>query len=543
MRHVPSDKRVGLFSKPSTLNPKHRWVQQDEEDSDMHMLSVGSGSISMPDREYYLAKEFAPHRKAFVKTVAEVFSILDPSAGKEEANRKAEVVLAIETKMAKSMPDRGSSRGMRPDFSYKFANLTDLCPIIEWQRVFDGLGMGDVGSPGAPRLAVMYPPSLKDLSKIISESSWEDVRTLIKWQMTKGYSPYLPKNMVDVFVEWNKDLYGLQVASPRDRKCFSTTQSALPQHLSRMFIERHTHPSTFNETESLLEHIRGEMAADFNGGVKWMSDRSRGLALKKLAAMGFRVGGPSKWRPRPHLNLSSTSFLMNQVQVETETGVRERARLRVVPDKTRWTMASTTVNAYYDREQNSLFIPAAILLPPFFGGSKASNYGAIGTVLGHEMTHGFDDIGHLYDAKGRRSSVKQWDDATEAGYSRQARCISDEFSSFTVAGGAHVNGNLTLGEDIADAGGLRLSYNAFKTASGGTLTLEQKHEFFMSFAQTWCNVERDAAQGAGVLSDEHAPAKWRVNGALRNFEPFSDAFGCPAGSRMSPPADERCVLW
>lgn len=246
------------------------------------------------------------------------------------------------------------------------------------------------------------------------------------------------------------------------------------------------------------------------------------------------------------LNLGG-GFLKDTVVIQSALEARNTGRLMKAPSRTRWDMASTTVNAYYDRNKNGLFIPAAILQPPFFNASFpfARNAGGIGSILGHEMTHGFDDQGRQYDGDGRLH--KWWDAHTADAYDERAQCIADQYDTYTVSGGVHVNGQLTLGENIADSGGLKLAYaaaglNGEERGEGDVNVDQGRKMFFAAFAQNWCGVEKGKSERAGVLSDVHAPRKWRVNGALANFEPFSDTFKCPVGSEMNR-VGGRCLLW
>jgi len=329
--------------------------------------------------------------------------------------------------------------------------------------------------------------------------------------------------------------------SPRWRKCYFVCVRAFKEPAAKIFVDKYFSQSTEATAMEMLANVRVAFE-DHLMNLEWMDNETRAHAIEKLEAMRFEVGYPegwpetAKWQP---LDLTG-GFFADMETIALQRSERSRERVFEKPDRNKWTHAATTVNAYYSRAKNALFIPAGILQAPFFDADfpPARNYGGIGAILGHEMTHGFDDNGRKYDAEGRR--LNWWDERTDGRFDRRADCMAKQFSEYTVAGDKHVNGNLTLGENIADSGGLRMAYYAFLSQQPDAENLD-KRAFFLSYAQLWCAVQRDKSEQAHVVGGVHSPKRWRVIGTLSDSAEFADAFKCPAGSPMNP--EEKCVVW
>uniref|UniRef100_A0A7S0M7Y1 Endothelin-converting enzyme 1 n=1 Tax=Cryptomonas curvata TaxID=233186 RepID=A0A7S0M7Y1_9CRYP len=523
--------------------------EQDDNNPLEKIMVVSHVSLSLPDRDYYLTDtpEFLEQREALRSTV-EKFMLLSGRTPEQAATDSANVML-VEKALADSMEDRTTERSEHPTP----LNLTDvqaLCPTVTWAALFDGLGYYGVGKawdserdePGKT-LAVYNPDYLSKLeANVFRAFTFEQLRSYLRWSTLYDYVSYMPADFVDTMVAFNKVLYGTQEKSPRERKCYYVTEGALSVDVSKLFVKAYFPDATKNTATDMLEEIRKAFAADLEE-LSWMDAETRDKAVQKLHKMDFEVGYPSRWPVRPPLELLEDQFFVNSINLDVLSASRSRSSMYRKPRRDTWTSPVTVVNAYYNPPQNTLFIPAGILQPPFFSPEypDARNYGSIGAVLGHEMTHGFDDQGREYDGEGRLQ--EWWTPATDAGYRARSTCIADQFSQYKVAGGVAVSGNLTLGEDIADSGGLKMAYRALEKQSGGRLTDVEKRVYFLSFAQTWCGVTRDEAARASARSDVHAPKNFRVIGALSDNSDFAQVFQCPAGSPMNPSGRGECTLW
>jgi len=373
----------------------------------------------------------------------------------------------------------------------------------------------------------------------------------MRWQIILGSAASLSRPFEDELLLWYKDLYGVKERSKRPRKCFNSATSAVGWESAKLYTDRLFQHENMAAARAMLGAIRTEFHEALEDA-DWMSAASREAAKVKLASMFFQVGVPTdaedqvKWPERARAlegRLGPNYFVNTEIssRVSIERTMRE---LTEPTDRRSWGGSTPLeVNAFYGPSSNGLWIPAGVLQDPFFSfkNTDARNYGAIGTILGHEMSHGFDDDGRQYDARGVLKDW--WDEPTVEGFKNRSTCLASLFGSYAVMG-RKVNGVLTLGEDIADSGGIKFAYRAFLRAGGPAgRTDSEKRLFFTSFAQNWCEVDRTKSALSSVLTDEHAPGKFRVIGGMTQFAPFADAFQCPVGSPMAPPDAARCHLW
>jgi len=387
---------------------------------------------------------------------------------KEEAKRQAAIALAIESDVAKSMVTKERMRNIHP-VKVSRDRLKEISPSVNWDVFFEGMGMPDVGNGAAEEeggdqdndnLFVHDFHYLENLEENVwSKYTFDDLRIYLILRMVNVYTPYLASSFSDAKMVLNDDLYGMTEKSPRARKCYFLTVRQFKESVGKLFVDTYF-PDV---AEAAAEQMLGDIRSAFEGHLetlKWMDSQTRESAVEKLEGMDYQVGYPEGWPMLAKygtLTLSG-SLYENIVTIAQAHSKQERDRLYEAPLNEKWNHAATTINAYYSRNKNALFIPAGILQPPFFSPEfpDCRNYGGIGSVLGHEMTHGFDDSGRKYDATGKRSNW--WDPETEAYFEERAACLVNQFDDFTVSGGKHVNGNLTLGENIADGGGLRMSF-------------------------------------------------------------------------------------
>ena len=514
---------------------------------DRYRLVLSHVALMMPDQKYYVdeGEDMDKHR-AVQLTAAEALLLAAGAPSRQEARRQAEIAVAIETDVAKSMVTKQHFRKIHPVRVLR-KRLREISPSISWDTFFEGMALPDVGTEldedGVGDLYVHDFHYLEHLEKNVwSKYSFDELRIYLIYRAVNVYTPYLSDVFTEAKMPLNDDLYGMSEKTPRERKCYYLTVRQFKEATGKLFVDKYFPEEAEAGARQMLGDIR-EAFEDHLETLGWMDNSTRESAVEKLEGMDYQVGYPEGWpllSKYGSLPLTETSFYDNIITVAKAHSQQERDRLFETPLKGTWSHAATTTNAYYSRNQNALFIPAGILQPPFFSPDfdDCRNYGGIGSVLGHEMTHGFDDSGRKYDAVGDRKNW--WDPETEATFEERADCLARQFDRFTVSGGKHVNGNLTLGENIADGGGLRMSYKAFLHRHPQAGTWERRM-FFLSYAQIWCGVQRPKAAQAHVIKGVHSPKRYRVIGTLRDSEEFAEAFSCNAGTPMNP--HNKCVVW
>jgi len=403
-----------------------------------------------------------------------------------------------------------------------------------------------VGEDGATALYLMNKPFFPKLNALMEKTDMETFRAVLGWKLIRNAALYMSSDFIDIMIDFNADMYGVSQKNPRARKCYYSVQSATPWPMAKLYVDKIFHEDNRDAALGMLDNVR----ASFNSaleGEEWMSEDDRAAAQEKLQQMFFQVAYPTDKDDKPAWPRETTDlegkigedFFTNYMLTARLAVERDFERIDEKPNRRDWGSSSPLmVNAFYGPNNNGLWIPAGILQSPFFdaANSDARNYGSIGSVLGHEMSHGFDDNGRQYDARGELHDW--WSEATVDHYTKRSSCFADLFSTYTIAG-RKVNGKYTLGEDLADAGGLKFSYQAFLAKQPRSVM--EKRIFFTSFAQTWCSVQRRNSAVSSVLSDTHAPSKFRVLGGLSQHPGFAEAFQCPAGSPMAP--EHRCSLW
>lgn len=557
-------------------------IAADSEDPERRVFYVGPGGVTLPDRSYYLTNdmEMLAHRAVERDTIERLLVLA--GFDKVQARKDALNAMAFETRTAEVKLPKEDTRGMKGSRIMR-EDLKKKVPLIHWDAWFEGMGVSDVGMPGGPQLVMRedsyfdklpslltnpnpnlaklnslvatekefesagleYTPTPEDsLDSTFDEADAEVLRSYLRYMIVSDYAPYLNP---DTFAEKGlkplyADLYGVKERPPRWQKCYHATSSAMGGHISKLYVDKFFSEDNRKAAQNMLEEIRGVFKEDLEE-VHWMDAETKKAAEHKLKEMVFEVGYPTEWPKWCKIGeLHDDKYLENYEKTEKCKFDRHMEKLREPVKRREWNYAtSTDVNAYYSQKVNGLFIPAAVLDPPFFSSKYESyrNYGSIGSVLGHEMTHGFDDEGRKFDSTGRRH--EWWNKETVLAFKDKAKCIKDQFGGYTLHG-KPVSGKLTLGEDIADAGGLKMAYRAWlKAGPNGQRPEDEKRLFFLSFAQTWCGIERKEAQDA-LLFDAHAPRKLRVLGALSDNKDFAEAWGCPAGSVMNR-GQERCRLW
>ena len=521
------------------------YVGADEKNSSMNIVNLYQGGMSMGDRDYYLSEDSAniKIRDAYKKYINKLFTLAGYSAEKAAVAEKN--VMNIETALAKVAFSREETRN--PLKNYNKMPMTDFLKQMngfDWKSYFSALGLDSLNEINPNQL-----PFIKGMDALVGGLTSEEIRDYLIFKQINTASSYLSDDFVQArFDFYGKVLSGQQELKPRWKRSLSVTDGALGEALGEMYVAKYFPPEAKERMLKLVENLRISLGEHIDS-LEWMSAETKAKAKEKLAAFYVKIGYPDKWRDYSGLTIDPKKSYWDNVR---EAAIFESdymlSDVNKPVDKTRWLMSPQTVNAYYNPTTNEICFPAGILQPPFFymDADDAVNYGGIGVVIGHEMTHGFDDQGRQYDKDG---NLKDWWTAEDAKqFNLRADKLADQYSSIIVLDTVHANGRFTLGENIADHGGLRVSYTAFKNATKGQdlkpidgFTPDQR--FYLAYAGLWAQNIRDEEILRLTKIDPHSLDKWRVNAALRNLESFFQAFGITEKDSMYMKPEDRVTIW
>jgi predicted metalloendopeptidase len=513
----------------------------DAKDSTRTFAALGQGGLSLPDREYYLKTDpkSVDIRQHFVQHMTRMFTLAGETT--ENAAMDAKRVLNLETILAKDSMDRVSMRD--PNKTYHMmtkAELATIAPSFPWDEYFKG-----VGAPAFDKLNVGQPDYIKQIAGDLAGEPIEAWRAYFAFHMLHSYAAALPDAFENENFEfWTHYMTGAKEQRPRNMRCVAAVDRTLGDLLGQKYIELAFSADAKAQITQLVEALEKAMGDDIRN-LPWMSETTKKAALAKLQAITNNVGAPKKWRDYSKLAISRDDYLGNSIHAAQAITQQRIEKIGQPTDKTEWSMTTPTVNAFYSPQSNSINFPAGILQPPFFDPrrDKAYNYGGVGAVIGHEMTHGFDDQGRKYDGDGNLRDW--WTPADAAEFEKRAACIANEYSGFTAVDDVKLNGRLTLGENSADNGGIRIALMALKDVLAGKtdkvdgLTPEQR--FFVGYGQIWCENSSPEERRNRAMTDPHSPGRYRVNGVLQNMPEFRDAFSCKAGQPMV--SENACRVW
>jgi putative endopeptidase len=510
-----------------------------------HMIAgIAQGGLGLPDRDYYLRDDTRTKdiRAAYEKHVAATFELLGEKPKRAAAD--AATVLAVESELAGASLTRIELRDPQKIYHHMtLAELKGVTPHVPWEGY-----LGSVGFPGIAAFNVAEPGFFEKfdaMTRSVPSSSW---KTYLRWHLASSMSPYLSQKFVDEWFSFQQVMSGAKTLQPRWKRCVNAIDSMMGEALAQPFVKKYLGEDGKRMAEGMVAGIETSMKSDLDS-LSWMDQVTRTRAEEKLGKILNKVGYPARWRSYDGLSIVRGSLATNVASASAFEVKRELDKVGKATDKDEWEMTPPTVNAYYDPTLNEMVFPAGILQSPFYArtSAPATNFGGIGTVVGHELTHGFDDEGRQFDAEGNLRDW--WSPSVGAEFDRRASCVEKQFDDYVAVGEVHVKGKLTLGENIADLGGLRLSFAAFQrgerahpaTPPSGGFAPEQ--QFFLGFAQVWCTNIRPQAARLKASVDPHSPAQWRVNGPLSNLTEFSDAFQCKQGQPMVRGEGKRCVVW
>ncbi len=518
------------------------WVDTDAKQSDRYIIYLSQGGLGLPDESYYRDDKFQEIRDAYVAHVAKMFDL----AGVPDAKAKADRVMALETRLAENHWDRVKSRDDTLTYNKKDREaLAELTPGFDWSTWFQTLGAENV-----KEVVVRQPSFFTAMARALDEVPLDDWKIWLKWHVIHSYAPLLSQPFVEEnFAFYGHTLTGAEEIRPRWKRGVEAVESALGEAVGKLYVAEHFPPEAKARMQALVDNLIAAYREDIQA-LDWMSPETKTKALQKLDKFTPKIGYPDKWRDYSKLEIDRDDLVGNIQRATAFEIDRNLNKLGKPVDRSEWFMTPQTVNAYYNPGMNEIVFPAAILQPPFFdmNADDAVNYGAIGAVIGHEIGHGFDDQGSKFDGDGNMKDW--WTDSDRKEFEKRAQALIEQYNGFEPAQlpGQHVNGALTIGENIGDLGGLTIAHKAYQ------LSLQDKdapeidgftgdQRFFLGWAQVWRAKYRDAELQRRLTIDPHSPTEFRCNGVIRNLPEFYEAFGVKQGDQLWLPPEERVRIW
>jgi putative endopeptidase len=517
---------------------------QDPDNSDAVIVGVSQGGLGLPDRDYYVKTDAKSKetREKYVQHVEKVFELMGDSP--DVAKKNADTVMRMETDLAKATLTRVE---MRDPYKLKHKmgvpELTKVAPNFDWNTYFAASNV-----PKFEILNVDSPTFLKAVNALLTPNSLDDLKTYMRFHVANSCASLLSSAFVNEnFDFYRKYLRGAKELQPRWKRCVQYVDRQLGDALGQAYVRKTFSPELKAATVDMTKRIEDAMAGRIQQ-LSWMSDPTKHQALDKLHNIRNKVGYPDKWRDYSSISLKPDDFFGDSTRATQFEAHRQLNKVGKPVDRGEWQMSPPTVDAYFDAQMNDINFPAGVLQPPLYDAKMdaAPNYGNTGSTIGHELTHGFDDEGRQYDAKG---NLKDWWTKKDADlFKLRAKCVVDQYGKYVVVDDIHINSNLTEGEDIADLGGTILAYVAWKDATKGQQLksmddLSPDQRFFVGLAQWACENNRPENQRLNAITDPHSPGKYRINGVVVNMPEFAAAFSCKQGQPMFKPPANVCSIW
>jgi predicted metalloendopeptidase len=522
--------------------PFNVYVAQDARQSTRYILYATQSGLGLPDRDYYSKTEqrFVEMRAAYVAYIEKLLTL----AGEKDAPAAAKAILALETALAEKSWDRARSRDREATYNFKsVAELEQLTPGFSWARFLKA-----AGAEKTPGVIVRQPDYLQAMAAQLKATPLPVLKQYLTFKVLDGAAPLLSSAFEQAHFSFRgKTLQGLQEIRPRWKRGVAAVEDSLGEMVGRMYVERHFSPDSKRRMQELVANLR----VAFQQGIEqleWMSPATKAQAQAKLSKFNVKIGYPDKWRDYSKLEIVAGDLVGNLRRARAFESQRQVDKLGKPIDRAEWSMPPQMVNAYYSSTMNEIVFPAAILQPPFFNpeADDAVNYGAIGAVIGHEISHGFDDQGSRSDGDG---NLRDWWSAEDkAAFQQRTGMLVEQYNGFSPLEKMNVNGKLTLGENIGDLSGLTVAYRAYKLSLQGQEApaiegFSGDQRFFLGWAQIWRGLYRDDAMRQYLLTDNHSPGQYRVNGVVRNMPEFYQAFGVKQGDGAWLPPEQRVKVW
>lgn len=521
------------------------YIGQDPKISSQYVTQLGQGGISLPDRDYYTNKDERTLgiQKAYKSHLVNMFVLLGDK--KDVAEKNAKTVYDIETNFAKSSMTNIEMRDPVKQYNKKsFKLLAEMTPNFNWQTYFEAIGLKAVDT-----VIVAQPEFFKQFNASLKSVSINDWKTYLRWGLIDGMASKLSDNFVNEHFDfYGKKLLGIPALKPRWKRALEATDGSLGDALGQIFVEKHFTQESKNRVGEMVKNLIAAYRVRI-ASRDWMSEETKKAANLKLDKVMLKLGYPDKWKDYSTLDIKRDSYVQNYMRANVYLFKEMADKLGKPVDRTEWGMTTPTINAYYNPSMNEIVFPAGIMQPVFFNpdADDAVNYGSMGAIIGHELTHGFDDQGAQFDADGNLKNW--WTEKDKSNFKMKTDILVSQFNNYIAIDSMHVRGELTLGENIADLGGLTISYYAFKKSLEGKpapekidgFTAEQR--FFLAWAQGWRGNMRAEYLKNMVQTNPHSPGNFRVNGPPSNMQEFYDAFGVKEGDKMYRPKAERAEIW
>ncbi|MBI5471956.1 MAG: M13 family metallopeptidase [Ignavibacteriae bacterium] len=518
--------------------------QQDFKNSDEVIVSIDQSGLTLPDRDYYLdeSDRFKTIRKEYHDYMVKMFILLGDD--KAAAEKNAKTVMTIETRLAKASMEREQLRDPHAVYhKMSVGELKRLAPAFNWQRYLLDMNLR------VKDLNVSQPEFIKEVNAMLKSVPIKEWKTYLRWQLADETAPFLSQRFVDTrFAFHGTVLNGQKVLQPRWKRVLQTVDNLVGEALGQMYTERTFTPQAKERALTMVKNLQAAFRERL-ASLSWMSEATRAKALEKIDAFDLKIGYPDKWKSYDGVSIDRQSYVQNVLRTTEFETRRQLAKVGKPVDRTEWFMTPPTVNAYYNPLMNEIVFPAGILQPPFFdpNADDAVNYGGMGAVIGHEITHGFDDQGRQFDAKGNLTDW--WTKEDGERFEQLAKIVEEQFSGYVAIDTLKVNGKFTLGENIADLGGLAIAYHALQKVLDQKPMLQKidgftpQQRFFFAWGQMWRRNYTPQNLRQRLVVDPHSPSQFRSNGPLSNMKEFFDAFGCGAKAAMVRPAELQVKIW
>ena len=514
------------------------YPSQDAHDARVVIARLNQAGLGLPDRDYYLQPDenYSSARSAYLTYAESVLAAL----GHKDAHNEAAAVLGLETQIATLSQDKAGQRDLQNTYNkLDRQTLATVLGHLDWTAFWTGVGL-----PRIKTINVSSRAMFEAMNALIPTVKPETWRAYLAVQLVNATSDQLPRSIAELGFQLSSALTGQPELPPRWKRCVGFTEGALRDLVGQAFLRDRLGPAARAASEDQVRAIVDAMTRNLDA-LDWMDDTTRGEAKAKLTAMTYQVGAPRKWLSYP-FKLDAHGWLANAVAARKAERARQLAKIDRPFDRDDWRMSVTHADAYYDPRLNGMVFPAGVLQPPIYSAESAIpvNFGALGSLIGHELTHGFDNLGAQYDAGGNLRDW--WQPQTAAAFKQRTQCVVDQYSKYDNAG-IMVDGATTSGENIADIGGVKLAFAAYQSLRGGAAEAQladgftEDQQFFLGFGQAWCAKLRPDFERMRMTTDDHAPPRWRVNGSVSATPEFRRAFRCAAGAKMAPA--QQCVVW
>jgi putative endopeptidase len=547
MKTIADVQDVASYLQQFGVNPFFAvFASPDQKNSSMMIANTWQTGIGLPDRDYYFKKDDASRkiREAYIVHLTKMFELLNDKP--EIASANARKIFSIETQFADSSFTNVDNQDPQKTYNkFTVSQLETLAPDFNWRQFLKNIGYPDI-----PEFNIRQPSFIRGLDKLMKSVSVDDWKTFLRWEIINTYAAYLNDKFEKQYFDfYHTTLSGEKVMLPRWKRILDVTSNSLGEAVGQLYVRKYFPPEAKEKMLILTDNLKKSLKNRIEN-LTWMGPETKNEALAKLEKINIKIGYPDKWRDYSGLEIKEDEYLGNILRSNKFEFSYNMNKVGKPVDRTEWGMTPQTINAYYDPSKNEIVFPAAILQPPFFNrnADDAINYGAIGMVIGHEMTHGFDNTGRQFDKDG---NLRDWwteKDAQE--FKAHTSLLVDQFNKYEVLDSLFINGKLTLGENIADLGGLTVAYYAYQASLTGKMPPEKidgfsgNQRFFLSFAQIWRGTLRDEYLRTLVSTNEHSPAKYRVNGTVFNMPEFYAAFPeISPDNKLFVPVEKRPVIW